>query len=190
MLIDIDDNPPADIAAAIEQARVATGGSINLFRVLALNPGLFRRYVPFGGRLLHRSSFDPRDRELMILRTAWLCRCEYEWEHHRRLGSESGLTAAEIAAAGGGGDDDVSDRQRMLLSAVDDLVASHRVDAAVWERLRRDLTPAQLVELPILIGHYAMIAGLVNSVALSLEDASASVAGKGGGGQCDPPSGA
>lgn len=188
MLIDMNDDPPDDIRAAIEQARIATGGSINLFRVLALNPGLFRRYVPFGGRLLHRSSFDPRDRELMILRTAWLCRSEYEWEHHRRLGSDSGLTAAEIAAAAGEDDHDISDRQRMLLSAVDDLVASHRVDVPVWERLRRDLTPAQLVELPILIGHYAMIAGLVNSVGLPLEDAFACASGEAGRDQRDPSS--
>src|SRR5262245_8389695 len=37
------------------------------------------------------STLPPRDRELLILRTAWLCRAAYEWGQHVVFGRDCGL---------------------------------------------------------------------------------------------------
>ena len=42
----------------------------NVFATLARHKGLLRKWLPFGGKLL-AGKLSPRDRELLVLRTAW-----------------------------------------------------------------------------------------------------------------------
>ena len=39
---------------------------------------------------------SPRHREILILRTAWLCRSEYVWAHHVATAKKIGLANDEI----------------------------------------------------------------------------------------------
>ncbi|MGH9112173.1 MAG: carboxymuconolactone decarboxylase family protein, partial [Acidimicrobiales bacterium] len=79
----------------LAQAGGPTEAATNLFATLVRHPGLFRRWLPFGGKLL-AGRLPDRDRELLILRTAWHCRSDYEWAQHARIAAAAGLTAAEI----------------------------------------------------------------------------------------------
>ena len=47
--------------------------AINIFATLVRHPGLFRQWLPFGGKLL-AGKLPARERELMILRTGWRTR--------------------------------------------------------------------------------------------------------------------
>lgn len=47
-------------------------------------------------RVLHGGKACARQRELLILRTAWRCRCDYEWGTHLRMGRVARLTDEEI----------------------------------------------------------------------------------------------
>ena len=79
----------------MEQAR--RGDRIlNIFRTLAHHPKLLKRWRVFGGHLLYNSSLPARERELLILRIAWLQRGEYEWGQHSQIGKDAGLTDVEI----------------------------------------------------------------------------------------------
>jgi len=42
----------------------------NIFTTLAHHPKLLKRWMVFGNHVLNKSSLSPRDRELLILRTA------------------------------------------------------------------------------------------------------------------------
>src|SRR5262245_45635631 len=64
--------------------------AINIFATLVRHPGLFRRWLPFGGKLL-AGKLPARERELLILRTGWLCRSEYEWGQHVVIGRGAGV---------------------------------------------------------------------------------------------------
>jgi 4-carboxymuconolactone decarboxylase len=161
---------PEDIRAAITEGEAATGDASNLFRWMAHNPGVLRKYGPFGGRLLLRSSLDPVDRELVILRTAWRCRCRYEWEHHSRIGRSVGLTDADIKDVARADPQGRTPREAALLRAADELVGQYAIDEPTWKQLAGHLAPAQLVELPLLIGNYVMLAGLINSLGVPVED--------------------
>ena len=71
------------------------GRTTNIFTTLVRHPGLFRRWAPFGGKLLS-GRLPARDRELMILRVGWRCRAEYEWAQHVPIGRAAGLSDDEI----------------------------------------------------------------------------------------------
>src|SRR5438093_5519002 len=77
-------------------ARASLGPAVNIFRTLAHHPKLFKRWLVFANHVLFKSSLAPRERELVILRTGWLCRAEYEWGQHVIIGRASGLSDAEI----------------------------------------------------------------------------------------------
>ncbi|MGZ4710117.1 MAG: carboxymuconolactone decarboxylase family protein [Acidimicrobiales bacterium] len=140
-------------------------GSMNIFTTMANHPGLLRRYLPFGGKLLNGGSIDPRQRELLILRTGWNAGSDYEWGQHVRIGRLAGLTDIEIERiaagprAGGWSATDVT-----LLTACDELCADHMISDATWAALSDFLDTRQLVELTLLVGHYVMIAGMLNSL--------------------------
>ena len=82
-------------ASSSGRAGVPGGDAVNIFATLVRHPRLFRHWLPFGGALL-TGSLPARDRELLILRTAWLCRSEYEWGQHVRLALGVGLSEEEI----------------------------------------------------------------------------------------------
>ena len=57
-------------------------GPLNLMAVLIHNPDAIRAWGRFTGTLLLDGRLSPRDRELLILRTAWNVRSSYEWGNH------------------------------------------------------------------------------------------------------------
>ena len=73
------------------------GTELNIFATLARHPRLFKRWSAFGGTLLYRGTLPERERELLILRTGYLCRAHYEWGQHVDIARAAGLIDEEIA---------------------------------------------------------------------------------------------
>jgi alkylhydroperoxidase family enzyme len=141
----------------------------NLFSTLVRHPALFRSWLPFCLQLLLHSEFPPRERELLILRTASLCGSAYEIEGHRWLGTEAGLTDGELAALTGRGSAAWAPRDALLIAAADELHADHTISDATWRDLSGFLTTEQLIELPMLVGHYILLAGTLRSLGVPLD---------------------
>ena len=49
----------------------------NYFRTFLIHPELIKGVMPFEQYILHGTALTPRQLELAILRTAWLCRSDY-----------------------------------------------------------------------------------------------------------------
>lgn len=130
-----------------------------LFAEIGRHPRLFRWWLPFAGALLVRSELQRADTEVVILRTAWNCRCRYEWVQHASLAERAGLDRQRIAAVADGETAKVwTDHQRALLRATDELHEDRRVHPATVRWLERSLGERQLLELCMLVGHYEMLA--------------------------------
>lgn len=164
--------PPVPPAQRDDQQRELLGAEglaeANIFATLVRAPGLFRRWLPFGGKLL-AGKLPPRDRELLILRTAWNCRAAYEWGHHVAIGLKSGLTREEIDRIPAGPSAGWPPADALLLQAADELHAGQRLGDASWDALRSRYDEEQLVELPMLVGHYHLVAMTLNSLQVELE---------------------
>ena len=112
-----------------------------------------------GGRL-------PRaDSEVLILRTAHNCGCEYEWGHHERLGVAAGLRSEDVERVRQGpGAAGWSQRQELLLRAADELHAERTISDSLWAELRPLYSDRELIELCMLVGHYEMLAMTLNAL--------------------------
>lgn len=139
--------------------RVAGTGPPNLFLTLARHRRLFRGWLRFAGRLMPRGRLPRRETELAILRVAHLRSCDYEFDHHVRLGRRAGLTDADLKRVVQGPDaDGWSPRERALLHAVDRLHRGQDLDDTSWSTLRGHLDERECIELVMLAGHYEMLA--------------------------------
>jgi len=150
---------------------VATGGRPpNIFTTLGRHRRLFRRWLPFAGALMPGGKLPRVDSELLILRVADNCDCDYERHHHERLGADAGLSQAEIArVALGPAADGWTERQRTLLRAADELHDQRTLSDPLWAELTGILSEVELIELCMLVGHYEMIAMTLNALAVELD---------------------
>jgi len=143
--------------------------SYNVFRTMVRHPKLYRRWSPFAGRLLQRSELSDRERELVILRTSWRCGAAYEWAHHVEIGRQIGLSHEDMARVASESEEGWDDHERALLDAVDELARDHVVADATWERLAPGYSQEQLIEVIMLAGAYAMLAGALNTLRVATE---------------------
>jgi alkylhydroperoxidase family enzyme len=148
----------------------SAGGEMHIFSTLARHPRLFAAFQRFAGRLLLRSSLPEHVRETLILRTAFVCRCDYEWVHHVEIAQRIGLSEQVVAATGGETAEAPDEHTALLIRAADQLVRDHDLDDTTWTALRERYDEPQLIELCMLVGDYAMIAGVLRSLRVRLED--------------------
>ena len=145
------------------------GGTIGppaLFTTLGRHRRLFRPWLRFAGRLMPGGELPRSDAELVILRVAVLCDCAYEWGHHGRIALRAGLTTDDVERVReGAGAEGWSARQSAILRAVDELHASRTLADGSWQALRDGgLGETELIELPMLVGHYEMLAMTLNAL--------------------------
>jgi alkylhydroperoxidase family enzyme len=155
---------PAAIASAA--GRVIGSGPPHVFTTLARHRRLFLPWLAFAGMLMPRGRLPRQDTELLILRVAHNCHCEYEGRHHERIAQTVGLAPDDVARVREGPTaQGFSERQSLLLSAADELHESRDISDQLWDSLRRHLSSdADLIELCMLVGHYEMLAMTLNAL--------------------------
>ena len=132
-----------DDSRPVLAANSARGPVLNVFATIARHPKLLKRWVVFANHVLNGSTLPARERELVILRTGFLCRSGYEWAQHAAIGRAAGLTDAEIERLTVGSTaDGWSDGDRALLQATEQLVTDHFVDDPTWTALADHVEPA------------------------------------------------
>jgi 4-carboxymuconolactone decarboxylase len=158
-----------EVRTMIERLPKGDGGPLNVFTTLANHPNLMRRWLPYGTALL-QGEIPLRDREILILRTAWNCRADYEWGQHEKIGLMCGLSADEIARVAKGPDAAGWDAfDATLLRAADELHSDACLSEATWKALAARYQTKQLVEVPMLVGQYHMLAFALNSIGVQRE---------------------
>lgn len=139
------------------------------FETMVRHPKLMQQQVGMSMQLA-RGELSPRDRELAVLRTAWLCQAPYEWGEHVQIGRRvAGFTREEVeritigSAAPGW-----NEHEKAVLLAVEELFTGAMISDATWQALASRLNDRQLLELPVLVGYYQSVAYLQNAVRFRL----------------------
>ncbi|MDY6809069.1 MAG: carboxymuconolactone decarboxylase family protein [Actinomycetota bacterium] len=145
-------------------ARVIGVDDARIFSTLGRAKGLFRGWLHFGARLMPFGLLSRKDSEMIIIRVAHLRQCDYELDHHRRLGARAGITPDEFDRILAGPDEGWGDRERTLLRAADELVSDKDVTDPTWAALRRHLDDAKLVAFVLLVGQYDMLATTIGTL--------------------------
>jgi alkylhydroperoxidase family enzyme len=157
------DPPYADDVAGELAAMMPPGvPPIGLFRTFARHLPMTRAMRPWGAHTLGRSlALSLREREIVIDRTCARCGCEYEWGVHVAFFAErAGFDALQLTSLTHGNPADAcwsSDRERLLIEAVDRLHDTADIDDALWSRLAAAFDDRELLDLLLLVGWYHAI---------------------------------
>ena len=159
----IDPLPDAEVPEGLPR--------LNIFTTLLRNPELFKAWMPFGGHLLTAGTLSGQDRELLILRTALNCASPYEWGQHVRISEAAGIDRETIDRVVTGPDaDGWSDAEAALLRAADELHRDAKIGDSTWAALAEAYDEKQLIEIPMLIGQYHMVAFALNSLGVEQDE--------------------
>jgi 4-carboxymuconolactone decarboxylase len=173
-LADSDLTPEQEEVVAPLRGGVAVpngGVLLNIFRTMVRAPKALKRFNLWGGYILSgHNSIAPREREILILRTGWLCRSGYEWVQHTRIGLQCGLTQDDIERIKLGPDAagwDAADAA--LIRVADDLVRDFFVSDATWAGLS-GLTEKQRMDAVFTVGQYTQVSMFLNSFGVQLDE--------------------
>jgi alkylhydroperoxidase family enzyme len=151
-------HPDPDALSPATRAVLASLPGNNVFQTLAHADAAFPPLMALTASLWNDAALGQRQRELAILRTARLLDSDYEWMHHVEVARMVGITETEIEALAAGDVTGFPAADRLLLEAVPAILARRRCED---EALREAYSARELVELHLVVGLYAAIAGVV-----------------------------
>jgi alkylhydroperoxidase family enzyme len=160
-------------AAADEAAVPDYMAELSIFQVLLNHPPLARAINDLLATMLWHGALDPRLRELVIMRIGWVTACDYEWTQHWRVASMLGVSDDDLVAVRDWrGYEGFGPTERAVLAATDDVLRDGVVSADSWAACERELhgDTTVLIELVAAIGAWRMVASILQSLGVPLEE--------------------
>ena len=172
---------PARVAMlSLEDARKAAEAAglpdrmaeLSIFRVLLRQPKLAKAVNDLLMALLVGGSLDARIRELIIMRLGWETGSVYEWTQHWRVARSLDIPEADLLGVRDGRSAFGFDAtERAVLAATDEILADGVISPATWDAcLQRLGDTTDLIEMVACIGNWRMVASLLRSLEIPLED--------------------
>lgn len=168
--------PPVDIDAVPEAVR----------KLLALQPGhahvlgtvahaetLLEPFMRMAGAFLQELELAHELRELVILRVAHMLGAEYEWAQHVPIARSLGFSEDRIEAVRRGPDSEFFDEvECAVLRFTDDALRNTSASDVTFDAVEKQLGHRALVEITLAIGFYQMLARLLETAEVAIEEPS------------------
>jgi 4-carboxymuconolactone decarboxylase len=139
--------------------------------ILIRHAELYKAHVEVAQKYLSDCEMDIRDRELAILRIAWLSQAPFEWGSHVKIAKRNGITSEEIERIiVGSSARGWSKRERAIVLAMEELHFDSMITDDTWADLQEFYNDKKLIELVILAGQYKTVAYYQNSLRLPLPE--------------------
>jgi 4-carboxymuconolactone decarboxylase len=135
-----------------------------VLRTFAHHPALANAFSVLNVHLLSANTLPVKQRQIAIMRTAWICDATYMWSSHLNTSRQCGLAADMYGPIQRGASDPwFSEFERVIIRATDELVQDHVVGDANWHALSAEWNEQQLLDFLFTVGCYAMVAGVMRS---------------------------
>jgi alkylhydroperoxidase family enzyme len=145
---------------------------LNIFRTLAHAPKALTRFLEWGNYVLsRRNSLPAREREIVILRTGFLCRSGYEFTQHTRIALQEGLSQDEIEHIKRGADTPGwSAADQALIRACDELHRDQFISEPTWALLAEHFDQKQRMDVVFTVGQYTQVSMMLNTFGVQLDE--------------------
>lgn len=163
------DDQPDDVRTLVDLSAPAGGVPPPTIAVLAHQPALLGPFLTWAAALAMNGALPKRDHELLALRIAHRCHSTFEWhEHATQFAAPAGINAEEAERIKVGPDaDGWRDHERALLRAADELHDGDTILDATWAALASHYDEPALVEIPFVVGQYAMLSRVANALGIT-----------------------
>jgi alkylhydroperoxidase family enzyme len=145
---------------------------MNVARMIAnSSDAVFQNFSRLGNSLMTRGKLDKKLREIAILRNARDCGSLYEYTQHVPIAKSTGLSDEQIAAIDNWeGAKCFNEIERLVLRFTDEVARNVKGDKGTLVALQKHLGPGEIVELIMAIGFWGMVARILETTEVELED--------------------
>jgi 4-carboxymuconolactone decarboxylase len=144
---------------------------LNVLRISANAQRIFVHRSRLSEALFTEASLNPKLREITILRTAKDCHSVYVWTQHVPAAKHVGVSDEQIAAIENWQKAKCfSELERLVLQFADEVSANVKGSRETLEGLKKHLSPGEIIELLIVIGHWRQTATILETLEVELED--------------------
>ena len=167
--------PYVDESKVSDKTREILGNTprkLNVARMIAnASDAVFQNFSRLGNSLMTRGNLDQKLRETAILRNARVCHSLYEYTQHVPIAKAAGLTDEQIT-----GIDNwesakcFNEVERLVLRLTDEVACNIKGTRETLEALKKHLGPGEIVELIMAIGFWGMVARVLETTEVELED--------------------
>ena len=167
------DKTPQKVRDFFDKMRANTDGAeiMNIFKMAAHSEASVREFVRLGNRLLMKAHLDARFRELAILRIAQLLGARYEWAQHVPIAMGTGLTRDQIKELECWRESSLfGDEEKTVLGYTEEVVRDSRPREETFAAASNFLDHSSLVELTLSIGYWSMVAKLLKTFRVDVEE--------------------
>jgi alkylhydroperoxidase family enzyme len=131
---------------------------------LAHHPQLAEAFSRLNIHLLSSSTLPVRQRQIAIMRTAWICKATYMWSSHLNTSLRCGLSPDLFRPIQVGASDPYfTEFERSVIGATEELVEAHQVSDAAWQALATQWNAQQMLDFLFTVGAYVTVAGVMRS---------------------------
>jgi len=134
------------------------------FAIYLHSPSFGELAQQLGGHLRFKTSVPPRLMEFAILVTAAQWKAQYEWAMHAPMAEKAGVKPETVAAIQAGRAPKKAPKDEMAIyDFVKELYSAKRVGTPTYNRVKKVLGDAGVVELVGILGYYAMVSMTLNT---------------------------
>ena len=155
------------------RASVGAGRAVVMpeyMRLMLKHPAIFRSQMEMGTAIF-QGQIPSRERELAVLRIAWLSRAPYEWGEHVDIGKRHGLEDEEVErVTQGSAAPGWNEHERAILRGVEELLADQALSDSTYATLAKTWSEPQLIEYLMMVGQYVATAFIQNSLRVRLAE--------------------
>jgi 4-carboxymuconolactone decarboxylase len=167
--------PYVDESQASDKTREILGNTprkLNVARMIAnASDAVFQNFSRLGNSLMTRGKLDKKLREIAILRNARVCNSLYEYTQHVPIAKSAGVTDDQLAAIDHWEDSSCfGEVERLVLRLTDEVARNVKGSPQTLDLLKKHLGPGEIVELIMAIGFWGMVARVLETTEVELED--------------------
>ena len=146
------------------------GHPLAVHGLLANHPALLKAWWDFRNYTISGGDLGQRKTELVILRVALHMRNWYEWGSHVQRGLAAGLSEVDIEAIKSGpAHPGWADPDKVLLQAVDELVADRGISEQTLIALQEHFSGQQILDVIVTHGAYVILGCMLNTWDVELD---------------------
>ena len=163
--------PDPDSLPAADREFLADLPQLNISRLLAGSPSMFRPLTRVFSAYLSDGVLTDTMREIAILRVGHLRNSEYEVVNHNRVARLIGMSEERIEALAPGGNNALfTPEEQAVLNFVDEVVKDGGASRAAFDAVAGFMSPAEMIELTVVIGVYTMVSQICATFEIEPEE--------------------
>jgi alkylhydroperoxidase family enzyme len=117
-----------------------------------------------------KTTLSPREKDMTIVRIAWLSGGDYPWAEHIVGVRREGAAEEEIKRLSSPGNAGWSAQEAAMVQAIDEIYAADKISDETWKALKASYNDNQILDLLVTATGYRMTAMTGNAFGVQLQD--------------------